>query len=706
MADIVNNHWLATDDEFSTRVEISDLSGFFSKMLVIEPGIVAMFLENGQSIGDVRNGRYNLQSLSDRLSFWNRKSISAILARESELFLEFVSDGIPTIEFLEVEISVRIGVQIEDVSLFQKNLLGSKTVITKVDLIEILSPIVRQGLWEGVSRLSIKDLVKPQSRGDLELCITQSLGTSLMRMGLKFSQVQTLSVSHPTYDEHLRRTSETWLQTQSELQDQAESEALAELFKKNISNQVRTDELELLSKKVVTDRLEGELALKIKRLGIRKALNEALQAKEYDDLILQQKIDQFHTELEKERILRVDEVESFNEILKNKNQDQEAKRQQILKKIELEQFADLASLRIDLNTAQELKTRKHELALAEINDTEESRKWRNRLQKEADDAENRRVESLKQLRFDRETAIIQSLSLREEEMTDLLHKQQFQRVKLEVDVERVQREQRITLIETETKKSKNDTELELKRREDAYHLEHKKARSDFQLDRLRQIQELNHQTAEKEKRLNVELDQSAANSEHLRKIEELKVKGNLSTEVLIATSESGNAAFLVEMKKHEISQSSALHLQNQLHAEKLNEARLSLYRQMNEAEKSKADAIAEAYKMALQAQVGTVSQVVAGFSQASRPQSVAAPPPPPPPPPPQFMQSESWYAAINSERLGPVSLTQMRQFIIEGRIRQNTLVWNADFPNWLTADKCHELIPYFSSKSGGPPPLP
>lgn len=704
MAEIFNNQWRAGENDFATRIEIADLTGFFSKTLVIEPGVVAMFLENGQSIGNARNGHYNLQSLSDKLSFWNRKSISTILARDSEVFIELSCDGISTSEFLEVEISVRIGVRIEDVALFQKNLMGSKANLTTDDIRNIIFPIVRQGLWEGVSRMSIQELVTAQSRGDLELCIGQSLGTSLIRMGLQFSQVQTLAISHPEYDEHLRRIGESWLLKQSNVQDQADADDAAKLLKTKIANQGRIDELELLGKKVAADRLEGELALKIKRIGIRKALNQALQASQFDDLLLQQNLEKFQTEQEKERILRQDELHDLAEILNNKTEDRDTKRRQILKKLEIEQQSELAALRIDLDASQLIRTRKHELLLAEINDSEDARQWREHLQKEAESAEKRRVESLKQVNFDREIAISQATYKRDQELTDLLHNQQIQRQSLEIEIERTQRQQRISIIQIETRKSQHEADLELRRREETYDLEHRKARSDQQLDRLSRIQEMNQQALEKESRLKAELDLAKADSEHSKQVEKLRMAGSLSTEALIATSETSNAAILVDLKKHEASQNATYHQQDRANAEKLNEERLNLYKQMNEAEKAKADAIAEAYKMAMQAQAGTVNQVVSGFSQAARPQSYHSEPPPPPPPP-----VESWYVVVNGEKIGPTSFSHMRQYILEGRIRLNTLVWKTGMPSWVPAENCPELVSVFGNInpfSGGPPPLP
>ena len=52
MAELHNNRWVAGPDDFAVRVELADVSGFFSKTLTIEPGVRALFLERGVSVGE------------------------------------------------------------------------------------------------------------------------------------------------------------------------------------------------------------------------------------------------------------------------------------------------------------------------------------------------------------------------------------------------------------------------------------------------------------------------------------------------------------------------------------------------------------------------------------------------------------------------------------------------------------------------------
>ncbi|MEZ6087062.1 MAG: SPFH domain-containing protein [Pirellulaceae bacterium] len=101
-----------------------------------------------------------------------------------------------TSEFLEVDITLSLTVQIDDVALFFTNLMGARSTMSVSDLKQIISPLLQQALSEAVGRLSTKDLVTGQRREDVESLVAKALRTSLNRYGLRFAAVQTLTIAH------------------------------------------------------------------------------------------------------------------------------------------------------------------------------------------------------------------------------------------------------------------------------------------------------------------------------------------------------------------------------------------------------------------------------------------------------------------------------------------------------------------------------
>ena len=565
MTELHNNRWLADEHEFARRVEIEDVSGFFHKNLTIEPGTRAMILERGESLGEVKPGQYTLQGLTDRLKFWTKKSITAILTREGEVPLDLTCTGLATSEFLEVEANVRLLIQLDDVALFQKNLLGSKPCLTLADLKNIVLPIVQQSLWETIGRLSIKDLTGPLARTDLELCVGQSLGTALARNGLKFTQVQTLSVSHPEYDENRRRVGSLFLQRLAADHDQAAAELAADNLFAQIQRQEKLNDLEILTEQVAADRMEGDLAVRLRRIGIRKQMREAARAGFFDKIQSEEEVAKFLQQRDKERLLSADEMASLTETLKNQTADRASVRNQLLRKLDLEQQAELQAVRIDLDFAQKMRLRRHEIALAELNGSEESRAWKQQIERESDSAEHRRQEELKQVEHERKQARAFATDGRADEWEEVQHELRIDRVKGEIELTRVEREERIALRRIEIQKAQAEADFEIDRRKKLLEEEINNKVWTSQVDRIAAIQKMNldafkvHQElAIAAKKAEAEIDGLKEDRASQRIVARMQAAKGMDEFALMATADKDQAALIASTVMHKSTQSAVV----------------------------------------------------------------------------------------------------------------------------------------------------
>ena len=61
----------------------------------------------------------------------------------------------------------------------------------------------------------------------------------------------------------------------------------------------------------------------------------------------------------------------------------------------------------------------------------------------------------------------------------------------------------------------------------------------------------------------------------------------------------------------------------------------------------------------------------------------------------------NWFYAANGQQQGPFGDTQLRDLIINGTVRADTLVWTEGMAGWQKAAEIQGLMP-----SGGPPPMP
>ena len=645
MTELHDNRWLAGDDEFAVRVEIDDVPGFFKKNLTIEPGTRAIMLERGQSIGEVRPGQYTLQSLVDRLSFWTRKSIVAILTREGEVPLDLSCTGLATSESLAVDVDIRLSIQLDDVALFQKNLLASKNSLTLNDLKRIVSPLVEQSLRETISGMSIADLTGRQARTDLEMCVSQALGIALIRNGLKFTQVQTLSVSHPEYDKLQKRTGTLFLQRLGYEHDQAAADLAVSELLAQIKRQEKTNDLEVLAQQVAADRMEGDLAVRLRRIGIYKQMREAARAGQFDRIQSDAEVDKFLLQADKERLLRADEFATLKATLADQSSDRAAVRAQLLKKLDLEQQAELQAVRVDLEFAHKRKTRQHEIALAELNDSEESRQWKKNLQREIDLAEHRRNEELKQAESDRKRAKEFADGGRDDEWQEVLHVQRVARVKGEIEVSQAERGQRIALILDETHKSEQLSKIEIDHRRDLLAEEMKSlalGRQSEKIDLVGKLSAMNEAANRAQHELVLAAKQKDAELEALKtdriskaRIDFINSIRDLNDSALIVAADSDKAAILADVLKTKFVQGTQAEIAKAQFAEANNSKIAESRAQMTEYERERNNQQVEMLSQLLQqkdqshsANVGQIASLVESITKSLAPQAPTAPPAP------------------------------------------------------------------------------
>jgi hypothetical protein len=214
---------------------------------------------------------------------------------------------------------------------------------------------------------------------------------------------------------------------------------------------------------------------------------------------------------------------------------------------------------------------------------------------------------------------------------------------------------------------------------------------------------MNAKFVEQQQRMQVEMENLKADSDSKRELDRIKALGGLSTEALVATASAENAALLADLKKHEASQEAAKVQATSNPSADLDQERLRMYEKMTETERAKADAIAEAYKAAMQTQTTNVEQMIGGLAQAATPpsQPVAMPPAVPPPTP----AAEVWYVSLNGQQSTPLPFTQVQQYIQSGQVNAATMVWKTGMSGWMAAGQVPDLAPYLPATGPpGPPP--
>ena len=132
-----------------------------------------------------------------------------------------------------------------------------------------------------------------------------------------------------------------------------------------------------------------------------------------------------------------------------------------------------------------------------------------------------------------------------------------------------------------------------------------------------------------------------------------------------------------------------------------------MYEKMNETERAKADAVAEAYKMAMQSQQGNVQQMIGGLAQAATPAAPGFPPPmAPAAAPPPMPAAETWHVSLNGQQSPALQLAQVQQYIQSGQVTATSMVWKTGMPAWAQAGQVPELAGMFGPPPSATPPMP
>lgn len=625
---IDENRWTAPADQFAVRIQVGDAPGFFSKKLIIEPGCRALVIEDGAFIGEVPAGSYTLESFAQRLRFWTKKQCTVILARAEDVPLDCLCNDLPTRENLLVEASLRLTVQMHDVALFLNNLLGARSGFSIADLRNSVLPVIRQAMWESVGRMSITELTGPQVRRDLDAAIEQALGVALRRYGLGFGQVQTVSIKHARYDAQRQKLGEAWLLHEGIEQQRALDELYSADELQQIQRQERVNELELLAENVALDRQEGDLAALRRHVGIRSQLRDAMLSNKFDKLETAEQLAQMLHEVDRDRLLRQDEHDELVAMYQAKQEDRQAARGQLVRKLEIEQAFESSRLRAELDHQARLQLHDHEVQLASRIENDENRRWLALLERQQSEAEHRRQEELKQLQHQRQLQQQQTGDRRDDQWQELIHEQRIDRVQGDLAITRAERAVRLDELERQVRGAREDDTLKLQQRQAELQRQLQQGTFQDQLAKLRALNELNGDFLRQRQQLDLDRQQSetelalmredrAAQRETVR----LQAAKELGVEALVATADVANAEILARMKMHEATQQAAQEQARQGAAQQQlqKQEQDRLVERLMEAGKSQAEAIAQAYREGMAGQQAIAQAGFGAVGHATQP---------------------------------------------------------------------------------------
>lgn len=519
MVDIKSDRWSVPDNVFASRVMLPDLKnvfepqGFFrwlaktagSESIVIEPGTVAYFIEDGQEVGYLPSGQHTMQGVLECLKFWKIKQATVILTRGEDQHLNVDLEGIPTRVGLMIDAQIRLSIQIKDVASFLDNYMGVASEISFDHLSNNLVPIITQSAEQAIRLKTPEELQSGVLAETLSTTVSEQLSVRMKRYGLNFIQIETVEITHQGLTDLNEQKGKIWLAEQK-LQDN------------------------------------------LRRLKVNSDLRKQHTSDAMDKIETREEYLNFISQVDKDKLIREDDVEELSFEFDNRKSDRKTLRDHMVRLLDIKRDFELESLNSEFEYQTDLTALNREIELAGVSHTKDSAALIQMLELQKQKRSAKHDEQRADWALWRDKQDVK----RDESWESALHRRQLQDVETDIAVGGSERDSRVALIEDELQNKLANSKLVREQRRKEFELEIEDKESGIQMDRLRAVQSMNAKFTEDEARLKSELEELKLEKSGQRRIDEIKSLKGSTTDELVALTNPENARLLAAMKTNDV----------------------------------------------------------------------------------------------------------------------------------------------------------
>jgi hypothetical protein len=326
---IEKHRWARGPDDFAVRVEVSDVPGFFGKDIVVEQGTKGIFFINGRNEGEVGPGKYNLDTLADRILMLGRaESTTVILVDESDVQLDFTVTDLFTKDPLRLNLDCKLVVQMMDPMLFLTNEMKGRRSYPLSLLKSALYDEAKNAAQECVGKRSVRELGTDLSlKQEFEQEIEAHLNTTFQRSGLRLAQLRTLNYRHPEYDQVGGIHQEVFLQLEKR---QAELEGKRLLLDVHTAEQLQ----EIAEETAKVEQNE-------RRAEVWERMRRAVLSDKMDEVRTEEELEVFLTGVDRQHLIREKEISDLKRTFGEEREDHELARAHVLRTLEVQRRIEL-----------------------------------------------------------------------------------------------------------------------------------------------------------------------------------------------------------------------------------------------------------------------------------------------------------------------------------------------------------------------------
>ena len=294
------------DEELLVRVDFSDPQRDLAGGIVIKEGEDALLFSGGAFLSEMHPGKYSSGWFASMLRS-AREPASLVILQKGAIDLAFNPANIKTCDPVTIGVTCHISVRIEDGAAFTENVAKGKGICRASHLKDYLEAPLMSALSNLMVKKSVKELrsdgTSVQFRKNFEVVLEHHLSSALKGGGLYFDRLTSVGYDFKGFD--------------------AVAIAEEEGFIRNEKDTAEAKELE-------------------KRIEARQRTAALLGDLSSSD----EKIEEFLLEEEKTKLLRRRELQDIKTALEERDIDHKAKREWIIRKLELDQELDYERRRL------------------------------------------------------------------------------------------------------------------------------------------------------------------------------------------------------------------------------------------------------------------------------------------------------------------------------------------------------------------------
>lgn len=533
--------WQRRPGEIAARITAKDLPASARGVLVIDEGLHAIILRDGQVYGKQGPGIYQLDRGRGFFGLGTGENVTAVVVDGGEIALRFALRDLWTMDPLRLSAECRLAVAVTDPDLFAQRVVKDLALFAEPDLRALLYDEVRDAAQAYVADHSMEQLEESLARRSEEfgVDVQMRLGATFEAMGLSFSRVQILDLRHPRFDQIKQREEELFL-------GPAELHHKQRLFDLYTQEQLLEDAKE-----------EGKVAQYERRSQLWARMRRAVQQERVNETTTQDELERFMVEMERQKLLREDELGQMRDALTWQGEDRRRARAHAVAMAQLAEESEGQAATLAAKFSQDETRLQHELTLsrAEIMGrlAVEQARVETTLELAALQAARRREQEELDAAALRKRIVDAARAARAEELEKA--QGEAERARIRIEIERLEDQADLATAADAQALQRHD-QAEKWRMEREHWIATEQARLDAQERALR----IELQRKSEEQRLELErqaaAQRAALEAEAQRQQHELARMERMATfsvEALIAISGDAQGELLAELKRSELS---------------------------------------------------------------------------------------------------------------------------------------------------------